>query len=439
MKKLYITVFILFFNFINANNYLSNVYTQTFKNGLQAVYIPTKSPQVTVAVAYSVGSINEESGKEGLAHLLEHMMFLGTHKFSQDKYLKKIHDIGAEYNAFTTFDVTIYHTTSISAYLSDLLEIEADRMQFLKLDKKAIQNEINVIIEESNMYQNQQYYDFGLAVEQSKFFSTNYARSIIGYKDTFNQITQQDVKNFYQKWYTPNNATVVIIGGFNLKQAKALVKRKFGSISSLYSNISNPKLYQEPLLADININYSSSKIKQNLIIKSFLAPSFVSDTSPNKQVSLSVYILQHIFNSKNNTLYYNLVRKNNLANDIGFDYYFNRKGTSAIDIYTLPNNNSNTNLLLQQFNASLNLYKNNIITQQQVNTAVKNILADLEFSKENEHDFAINIAHWLALGVSVSQINNAYNQLQNITAQQVNNTLNLILSGKSITSIATYK
>ena len=204
-------------------------------NGLKVLIHEDKSdPLVHVHVTYHVGSNRETAGKSGFAHFFEHMMFQGSENVPDEKHFEIINNAGGNMNGNTSSDRTVYFQTVPANYLETALWLESDRMGFLldAVTQKKFENQRDVVIEEK--YQNQVSRQYGMSYEilgQNLYPPSHpYNWPVIGYTDDIERATLDDLKNFFLRWYGPNNAILTITGDVNSKDVIPLVQKYFGSI-----------------------------------------------------------------------------------------------------------------------------------------------------------------------------------------------------------------
>ena len=204
-------------------------------NGLKVLIHEDKSdPLVHVHVTYHVGSNRETAGKSGFAHFFEHMMFQGSENVPDEKHFKIINDAGGNMNGNTTYDRTVYFQTIPSNYLETALWLEADRMGFLlnAVTPEKFENQRDAVKNEK--YQNQISRQYGMSYEilgQNLYPPSHpYNWPVIGYVDDLDRATLEDLKNFFLRWYGPNNAILTITGDVNSEEVLPLVQKYFGSI-----------------------------------------------------------------------------------------------------------------------------------------------------------------------------------------------------------------
>lgn len=201
-------------------------------NGLTVLlYQDTTVPNVIVHQWFKVGSRNERPGRTGLAHFFEHMMFKGTKQISEKKLKNTIEGNGGSLNAFTSKDVTAYHAIMPKGFLEDLLQIESDRMRNLIISKPIVQTEREVVKEERRRtHENSIRGTLSDRMFTATYKVHPYSWPIIGYMSDLNATAVSDFQAFYDQYYVPNNATVLIAGDFDKSKAKSLVKKYYSHI-----------------------------------------------------------------------------------------------------------------------------------------------------------------------------------------------------------------
>ncbi|RUR72958.1 peptidase M16 [Chlorogloeopsis fritschii PCC 6912] len=200
------------------------------ENGLTILTKEVHSaPVVTVQVWYKVGSRNEEPGVNGIAHQLEHMMFKGT-KNRPIQFGRLFSALGSDSNAFTSYDQTAYYNTAERDKLNALLELEADRMENALIDAEQLANEKRVVISELQGYENDPEYRLSQAVLRAVFPKHPYGLPIGGTKADVEKFQVQQLQKYYQEFYSPDNAILVIVGDFDTAKTLTAVKEIFGKI-----------------------------------------------------------------------------------------------------------------------------------------------------------------------------------------------------------------
>jgi zinc protease len=204
----------------------------TLPNGLTVVLSEDHStPIVHLQMTYHVGSKNEKAGRTGFAHLFEHMMFKGSKNVAAEEHTSIIASVGGQSNAYTTDDETVFWETVPAHHLPLILWLEADRMATLKIEKNTFVNEREVVKEERRMrVDNQPYGRLNEIIYDQAFTVHPYKHPTIGSLQDLEAASIDDVLDFYQTFYVPENATMVLVGDFDAAQVKQLVNQYLGRV-----------------------------------------------------------------------------------------------------------------------------------------------------------------------------------------------------------------
>lgn len=289
----------------------------TLANGMAVIlHTDDKMPAVNVNVWYHVGSKDEELGRTGFAHLFEHMMFQGS-KHAKGEYLTMVERAGAALrgggvNGTTDQDRTNYFQTVPTSSLAYALWLESDRMGFLldAVDQKSLDNQRDVVSNEKRQGDNRPYAFQKYLVAEHLFPPGHpYGHTVIGSLDDLNRATLDDVKGFFKKFYTPNNASLVLSGAFDVAEAKTLIAKYFGSLAS-GDPLTRVKRLVPELTSDKLIVRKERVPQAKLTLVWHAPPYFDADEAP---LSLAADILG---SGKNSRLYRKLVRDEKLASNL---------------------------------------------------------------------------------------------------------------------------
>ncbi|MGQ9920110.1 MAG: M16 family metallopeptidase [Desulfobacca sp.] len=201
-------------------------------NGLTVLLMPeSRAPIVSVQVWYRVGSRNEVLGKTGLSHLLEHLMFRGTEKYGPKVFSRLLQQAGASNNAFTAKDYTAYFETGPVASLRLFLELEADRMRHLKFSEDLFRPEQQVVLEERRLRtEDDPVNSLYEELVATAFKAHPYQWPIIGWMHDIASLTLADLRQYYDRYYQPNNATLVVVGDIDPATTLQFIQETFGQI-----------------------------------------------------------------------------------------------------------------------------------------------------------------------------------------------------------------
>src|ERR1700746_891507 len=205
----------------------------TLANGLEVVVVPDhRAPVVTHMIWYKVCAADETPGKSGLAHFLEHLMFKGTEKNPGDAFSRQVAEIGGQENAFTASDYTGFFQRVPRNHLKEMMALEADRITGLVLTDDVVRPELNVVLEEQNMrVANNPAARLGEQKEAAVYLNYPYGRPVIGWRPEIEQLNREDALAFYRRFYSPNNAVVVVAGDVSAEEMKADAESTYGKIA----------------------------------------------------------------------------------------------------------------------------------------------------------------------------------------------------------------
>jgi predicted Zn-dependent peptidase len=205
----------------------------TLRNGLEVVFSQDNTlPLVTVVLAYQAGSIREEAGKTGLALLLENMMFMGSLNVGPMQHIGYINRVGGEPNAATKEDIAYYYQTVPANHLALALWLESDRMKTLEIDAAKAERARQFLLDEIVQRKAAEPYQESL-LEFDRLLYPDFAHGhgVLGREEDIQRLGVEDVRDFYETYYVPNNAALVIVGDFDTAAAKELVEKYFGTIA----------------------------------------------------------------------------------------------------------------------------------------------------------------------------------------------------------------
>jgi zinc protease len=314
-KSVIFAVVTAFFVATSAFAQSMNVTEKVLPNGLKVLLKEDrKAPVVTFQIWYKVGSRNECLGETGMSHMLEHMMFKGTKKYGPKTFSQTVQRNGGNDNAFTSRDYTAYFENFSADRISISLELESDRMQNLLIDPKEFLSEREVVKEERRMrYEDDPVNSMTEQMMAVAFSAHPYQWPVIGWMADINNITRDDLYRHYRTYYTPNNATIVVVGDFDTNNLFAQIERFFGSI---------PRGPEVPKVGAVEPKHHGERrivLKRQAELPAILAGYQVPTVKQPDSYALEV--LQGVLSSgKSSRLYRSLVYEKQIALSVGGDY-----------------------------------------------------------------------------------------------------------------------
>lgn len=229
----------------------ANAAIQEFKldNGLKLIVQEDhRSPVVVSQVWYRAGSLDEVNGKTGVAHVLEHMMFKGTKQVKAGQFSRLIAAAGGKENAFTSTDYTCYFQQLEKSHLPLSFKLEADRMANLQLTDEEFAKEIKVVMEERRWRTDDKPQSkVNEAFQGAVYRAHPYSRPVIGFMNDLENMTADDAREWYNNWYAPNNATLVVVGDVKAEEVYRLAKQHFGKLKPKVLPVRKPQVEPEQI------------------------------------------------------------------------------------------------------------------------------------------------------------------------------------------------
>lgn len=252
----------------------AEVTTHTLDNGMDIVVIEdTRAPVVVHMVWYRVGSADEPKGASGIAHFLEHLMFKATDTLESGELSRTVAANGGSDNAFTSYDYTAYFQRVASDRLELMMEMEASRMDGLRLVPEDIPTERDVVIEERNQRtENSPGALFGEQRRAAQFLHHPYGIPIIGWKHEAHNLSLEDANAFYEAHYAPNNAILIVAGDADPADVIAMAEEHYGVIPSNPAIGPRDRVDEPPQLAERRLLMEDPRVAQPYVIRTYLAP-----------------------------------------------------------------------------------------------------------------------------------------------------------------------
>ncbi|MEM7443400.1 MAG: pitrilysin family protein [Pseudomonadota bacterium] len=307
----------------------------TLDNGLEVVVIENHTaPIVTHMIWYRVGAADEPPGQSGIAHFLEHMMFKGTTTDPDRDFSEEISRQGGNDNAFTSWDYTAYHQTVAVERLPIVMALEADRMRNLALDPAEVLTERDVIIEERRQRTDSSpSARLGEQMAAARYRNHPYGIPIIGWEHEMETLSIEQLADFYDTWYAPNNAIVVISGDITAEEARPLVEAAYGDIEARPVP-ERVRPSEPPVDAVTTISLSDPTVNQPQWRRIYRVPSY-SSTDSNEPYALQV-MAEVLGGTTTSPLYRSLVLEQQLATSAGAFYSGDNRDYGRLFLFASP-------------------------------------------------------------------------------------------------------
>ena len=391
----------------------------TLENGLEVVVIPDhRTPVVTHMVWYKVGSADETAGKTGLAHFLEHLMFKGTEKNPMGLFSQTVATIGGQENAFTSSDYTGYFQRTSREHLKTLMEFEADRMTGLTLGEEEVRPELAVVLEEQNMrVANNPGARLEIQMDAELYLNQPYHHPVIGWRNEIEALTREDALAFYRRFYTPNDAVLVVAGDVTAEEVKTLAEETYGKVKPV-TEIGPRVRPQEPVPeAPRTVTLSDQRVAQPSLQRFYLVPSYAS-AKPGDSEALDVlaHILGHGSNSR---LYQELVVDRGVAVNAGAGYDGTSLDATKLRISASPKPGTSLAQLEDAVDSVIAEVIEKGVSAEELDRSKNRMIADAVYAQDNQGTLARWYGAALTTGSSVKDIETWPDRIRAVTAEQV--------------------
>ncbi len=312
-----------------------NPETFTLDNGMAVVVVPNaRAPVVVHMVWYKVGSADDPSGRSGIAHFLEHLMFKGTPSVPDGEFSKIVARNGGNQNAFTNRDYTGYFQKVAKDRLELVMGLEADRMVNLVLDDDVVDSERKVILEERrSRTDNDPAGQWSEQLAAARYLAHPYRIPVIGWAHEIERLETEDILAFYRRYYAPDNAVLVVAGDITAEELKPMAMRTYGVVPA--ANIAvRERLREPPHRAARRVELRDPRVRQAEWSRTHLAPSYTAGATEHAY-ALQV-LAEYLGGSSTSRLYRSLVIDRGLAVSAGAWYRATSLDLSQFGIYASP-------------------------------------------------------------------------------------------------------
>lgn len=412
-----------------------NAESFTLANGMEVVVIPNhRSPVVSHQVWYRVGSADETPGKTGLAHLLEHLMFKGTEAVPAGAFSRQVARNGGRDNAFTTFDYTGYYVNVAKDRLELAMTLEADRMVNLRLAEKDVLTERDVVLEERRTRtDNSPSALLNEQVRAALYLNHPYHNPVIGWAAEVGSLSKADAEAFYERWYAPNNAILVVAGDITAAELKPLAEKHFGAIPArrLPERV---RTAEPPQVAARRVELRDARVRQPSWSRSFHAPSYNRDPDG---IAYALQVLSEVVGGgATSQLYRSLVVEKELASGAGAWYDPTAIDTSTFGVYASPRPGVAVADVEQAMEAEVVAILEKGVPAEEIERAKQRLEASAVYARDSLYTGANVLGTGLATGQSVADVEAWPERIRAVTAAQVAQAARRVLDDKaSVTGV----
>jgi zinc protease len=376
-----------------------------------------RAPTAAHMVWYRIGSMDELNGTTGVAHALEHMMFKGTTSLKPGEFSARVAALGGRENAFTSKDYTAYYQQIEKSRLEAVMALEADRMANLVFDKDEFSREIRVVMEERRLRTEDQasarVYE---ALNAAAFVAHPYHHPIVGWMDDLEHMTVEDAKAWHDRFYAPNNATMVVTGDVDAQQVKTLAEKYFGKIATKSIPVTRPQ--NEPLQQGVRRITVKAPAENPYVALAFKAPT-LRDVEKDDDVH-ALEVLSAVLDGYDNArLPARLVRTERVANSVGASYSSNARGPVLFVLDGTPAAGTTTEQLEKLLRAEVQRIAQEGVTEAELKRVKNQLIAGQIYKRDSVFGQAMEIGVMEMTGISHKQIDRIIEKLGQVSAKQV--------------------
>jgi zinc protease len=376
-----------------------------------------RAPTVAQMIWYKVGSVDEVNGATGVAHALEHMMFKGTKNLKTGEFSRRVAALGGRENAFTSRDYTAYFQQIEKTRLEAVMALEAERMANLRFDQNEFAKEIRVVMEERRWRTDDQPAGMlGEAQNAAAFVAHPYHHPVVGWMDDLQHMTLADIKAWYERWYAPNNATMVVAGDVDAQQVRKLAEKYFGPIAA--KKMPPVKPQAEPRQYGLRRVVVKAPAENPYVTLAFKAPTLKDVEKDDDSYALDVLsaVLDGYDNARLNA---GLVRTAKIANNVGAGYDNISRGPSVFVLEGAPAAGVTTEQLETALRAEVSKIADEGVSEEELQRVKTQLIASQIYKRDSIFGQAMEIGMLEMSGISYKNMDRMLEKLKAVTAQQV--------------------
>ncbi|KKB10404.1 zinc protease [Devosia chinhatensis] len=392
----------------------------TLDNGLELVVIPDRrAPIVTHMIWYKVGGADDPAGHSGIAHFLEHLMFKGTEQYPAGTLDRTVSELGGNTNAFTNADVTAYFQTIPPSALGDMMAIEADRMRNLELDPEVVAAERDVVLGErrQRIDSNPQ----GILAEEvnaTLFQNHPYRVPVIGWESEIRQLSREDALGFYDRYYAPNNALVVVAGDVDPADVEALANDTYGQVQPGPDLVERQRLVEPPHDTSRSVTLKDARVTLPSFSSNWLVPSYRTAEASGEAEALDV-LAAVLSDGTRSRLYQKLQVETDMAAQAGAYYGGNSYDMGTFVLYGTPRPGVELADLETEIFAQVDDIITNGLTDGELERVKRRFIRSTILARDSQASMAQVYGSWLSNGRTIEDVAAWPQRVEAVTAEDV--------------------
>jgi zinc protease len=411
----------------------SRVSDFTLANGLEVVVIPDhRAPVVTHMIWYKAGSADEAAGKSGIAHFFEHLMFKGTKNHPAGEFSQQVAEIGGQENAFTSYDYTAFYQQVAPSALETMMRYEADRMRNLTLTDAVIGPERDVILEERRMrIDNNPGAVLDEEVNATLYQNSPYRYPVIGWKKEIEKLNRADAVAFYDHFYEPNNAVVVVAGDVDAATVRKYAEETYGKVprGADLPPRNRPQEPEQNTRRTVTLN--DPRVTVPSFTEKWVVPSYES-AKPGVAESLDL-LAEILGGGVRSRLYQDLIVKKGIAASAGAYYQGTSLDPSSFGVYGSPLGDASLADVKKAADAEIARIAKEGVSEEELAKAKKRFVRGMVFARDNQAGMARLYGATLATGGTVKDVEEWPDRIEAVTADQIREAVKYLDPSRSVT------
>ncbi|MBB3809484.1 M16 family metallopeptidase [Pseudochelatococcus contaminans] len=397
----------------------AEVVTHTLANGLDIVVIPDRRvPVVTHMVWYRNGSGDDPARKSGIAHFLEHLMFKGTKTHPTGEFSHLVASLGGQENAFTSYDYTAYYQRIAKEHLGTMMHYEADRMTGLVLSDDVVDPERLVVLEERRLRTDSdpaaQLHE---AVAATLYTHNPYGTPIIGWNHEIETLDRHDAVAYYERFYTPENAILVVAGDVEADDVIRLAESTYGLIAPRGARPVRERAVEPAAVAEKRVSVSDARVEQPYLQRSWVVPSARTQTGSE---AYALELLSEILGGgQTSLLYRHLVLDQRVAVGAGSGYHASMLNDSRFDVYAVPAPGITLDALDEAVSGVIRQLIDTGVSQAELERARTRFIAEMIYAQDSQVHMAHIYGSALAIGETVADVQQWTDRIEAVDAAAV--------------------
>lgn len=399
----------------------------SLENGMEVVVVEDhRAPAVQQMVWYRAGSADEPKGSSGVAHFLEHLLFKATDKMEAGEFSATVAANGGRDNAFTSYDYTAYFQRVAADRLELMMSMESDRMKNIRLTPENIATERNVILEERNQRtENSPGALFNEQLSAAQYLNHRYGVPIIGWKHEMETLDLKDALSFYDLYYSPNNAILVVSGDVDPEEVRRLAEKYYGVIPANPDLPERLRTEEPPQTAERRLIFRDPRVAQPYVSRSYLAQE--RDSGAQEKAAALTILAEILGGGTTSYLAEKLQFDTQIATYTGAFYRGATLDDTTFEMVVVPSEGISLQAAEDAMDAALASFIQDGVDAEQLDRIKLQIRAEQIYARDNVDRVANRYGQALSIGLTVEDVQSWPDVLDEVTAEDIMDAANEVL------------